>query len=162
MSMMVEETPLPSGYAVRSLVEDLVGRNVDLTESGPLSDVPTNVIAVYVNDKVNLAAVIVTDLDMAAIMGGALGMLPIGGVEDAIEEGILSELMQDNCYEVLNVLAAVFNVGDAQHVRLHQMYRSGGDLPPDVRRLAYAVGGRMDVTLDVTGYGSGRLSVVVR
>jgi hypothetical protein len=162
MSMMVEETPIPSRHAVRSLVEDLVGRDVDLTDSDPLSEAPTNIVAVYVNDKVNLAAVVVTDLPLAALMGGALGMLPIGGIEDTIEEGELTGLIRDNCYEVLNVLAAVFNVGEAQHVRLYQMYGPGDDVPKDVRQLAYAVGGRMDVTLDITGYGTGKLSVIVR
>jgi hypothetical protein len=162
MNTMVEQSPLPSRHSVRTLVEDLVGRDVDLTDSDPLPQASTNVVAVYVNDKVNMSAVIVTDLDLAAGMGGALGMLPIGGVEDAIEDGELPELMRDNCYEVLNVLAAVFNVGEAQHVRLYQMFGPGDDVPADVRQLAYAVGGRMDVTLDITGYGSGRLSVVVR
>jgi hypothetical protein len=162
MNMMVEQSPLPSRHAVRSLVEDLVGRTVDLTDDDAVGNKPTNIVAVYVNDKVNLSAVIVTDLDLAAGMGGALGMLPIGGVEDAIEEGELPGLIRDNCYEVLNVLAAVFNVGEAQHVRLYQMYGPGEEVPPDATQLAYAVGGRMDVTLDIAGYGTGRFSVVVR
>lgn len=162
MNTMVEQSPLPSRHAVRSLIEDLVGRNVDLTDSDAITAAPTNVVAVYVNDKVNLSAVIVVDLAGAARLGGALGMLPIGGVEDSIDEKELSGLIRDNCYEVLNVLAAVFNVEGAPHVRLYEMYDPGEDPPQDVSGLAYAVGGRMDVTLNITGYGIGRLSVVVR
>jgi hypothetical protein len=162
MNMMVEQSPLPSRHAVRSLVEDLVGRTVDLTDDDAVGNKPTNIVAVYVNDKVNLSAVIVVDIECAARLGGALGMLPIGGVEDAIEEKDLPELMRDNCYEVLNVLAAVFNVENAPHVRLYEMYGPNADLPADVAGLAYAVGGRMDVQLKIAGYGDGRMSVVVR
>lgn len=162
MNMMVDQSPLPSRHAVRSLIEDLVGRDVDLTDSDAVATAPTNVVAVYVNDKVNLSAVIVVDLACAARLGGALGLLPIGGVEDAIDEKELPDLIRDNCYEVLNVLAAAFNVEEAPHVRLYEMYGPGESLPQDVSGLAYAVGGRMDVDLKITGYGVGRMSVVVR
>lgn len=161
MSMMLQ-SPLPSRCAVRSLVEDLVGRDVDLTDSDPIPPRTTNVIAVYVNDQLALSAVIVVDLACAAWMGGALGLLPPGGVEDCIDERELSDLIRDNCYEVLNVLAAVFNTPGAPHVRLYEMYGPNEQAPPDVSRLAYAAGGRMDVALDIDGYGDGLLSVVVR
>ncbi len=89
-------------------------------------------------------------------------MLPKGGVEDAIESRALSGLMRDNCHEVLNVLAAVFNVANAPHVRLYEMYGPNAVRP--VRRRA-ALGdarpadGRL---LTVAGYGDGLLSLVVR
>ncbi len=156
------ETPLPSRHAVRSLIEDLVGRTVDLKDAPPMSARPTNVFAVYVNDRIATAAVIVVNLELAARLGGALGMLPKGGVDDAIDEKDLDPMLRDCCYEVLNVLASVFNTGTAQHVRLYEMYGPGDSLPPDVAGLAYAVGGRMDVVLSIAGYGDGHLSVVVK
>jgi hypothetical protein len=162
MNMMVEQSPLPSRHAVRSLVEDLVGRSVDLTDGDAVPAKATNVVAVYVNDKVNMSAMIVVDIECAAKLGGALGMLPIGGVEDAIDEKDLPPLMRDNCYEVLNVLAAVFNVENAPHVRLYEMYGPNQALPADVSAMVGTAGGRMDVALNITGYGVGRMSVIVR
>lgn len=159
---MVEQSPLPSRHAVRSLVEDLVGRTVELTDSDAVTAKPTNTVAVYVNDKLNVSAVIVCDLECAAKLGGALGMLPVGGVEDAIDEHDLPDLMRDNCYEVLNVLAAVFNGEGAPHVRLYEVYGPNQALPGDIASLAGAAGGRMDVVLSIAGYGVGRMSVVVR
>lgn len=162
MSTEVYQSPLPSRHAVRSLISDLVGREVELNDSDAVAKKPTNVVAVYVDDRTSMNAVMVCDLACAARLGGALGLLPPPGVEDAIDEGDMYPLLRDNCYEVLNVLAAVFNVPGAPHVRLYEMYGPGDSLPPDVAGLAYAVGGRMDVVLSIAGYGDGRLSVVVK
>lgn len=160
--MPVYQSPLPSRHAVRSVIEDLVGREVEIADGDPLPVKGTNVIAVYVDDRTSLSAVVVVDLAAAARLGGALGMLPPSGVEDAIDENDLYDLLRDNCYEVLNVLAAVFNVPDAPHVRLYEMYAPNEAVPADVAGLAYAIGGRMDIVLSIAGYGDGWLSVVVK
>jgi hypothetical protein len=162
MNTEVYQSPLPSRHAVRSLIEDLVGREVEINDCDALPRRATNVVAVYVDDRTSMSAVIVVDLACAARLGGALGLLPAGGVEDAIDEKDLFDLLRDNCYEVLNVLAAVFNVPNAPHVRLYEMYASDDAVPGDVAGLAYAVGGRMDVVLSIAGYGDGRLSVVIK
>jgi hypothetical protein len=162
MTTELYQSPLPSRHAVRSLVEDLVGRTVDINDGDPVPKRPTNVVAVYVDDRTSMTAVVVADLPCAAFLGGALGLLPLGGVEDAIDEKDLYPLLRDNCYEVLNVLAAVFNVAGAPHVRLYEMYGPNDGLPGDVAGLAYAAGGRMDVVLSIAGYGDGCLSVVVK
>jgi hypothetical protein len=162
MNTTVDSSPLPSRAAVRSLVEDLVGRPVELTDADPVPAAPSNVVAVYVTDQLAMAAVAVVDLAGAARLGGALGLLPRGGVDDAIDEGDLSGMLQDNCDEVLNVLAATFNTPGAPHVRLYEMYGPNASLPADVAALAQAVGQRLDVLLAISGYGDVRLSVVVR
>ena len=118
--------------------------------------------AVLCRDGLQVSVIIVADLEAAARLGGSLGMLPKGGVDDAIGEKDLSGLLRDNTYEVLNVLSAVFNVENAPHVRLYEMYGPNDAVPGDVAGLAYAVGGRMDVVLSIAGYGDGRLAVIVK
>jgi hypothetical protein len=163
MSGEGEPTPLPSRHAVRLLVEDLVGRNVDLSDAQPLPAKNTNVYAVYVNNRVAVSAVVMTNLELAARLGGALGMLPKGGVDDAIKERDLYPMLRDCCYEVLNVMASLFNVPNAQHVRLYEMYGPGGSpAPADVQQLGTMLGNRLDVRLTIAGYGDGLMAVVVR
>ena len=162
MSTTVESSPLPGRAAVRSLVEDLVGRPVELSDASPVPNRPNNVVAVYVTDQLAMTAVAVVDLAGAARLGGALGMLPRGGVEDAIDEGALSGMLRENCYEVLNVLSATFNVADAPHVRLYEMYGPDVSLPSDVAALAHTAGNRLDVLLSIAGYGDAHVSVVAR
>ena len=162
MSALVESSPLPGRAAVRSLVEDLVGRSVELRDAEPVPPRAGNVVAVYVTDHLAMTAVIVVDLAGAARIGGALGMLPRGGVDDAIDERDLSGMLHDNCYEVLNVLASVFNAPGAPHVRLYEMYGPGASLPGDVAALSQTIGQRLDVMLEIAGYGDAHVSVVVR
>jgi hypothetical protein len=162
VNTVLEVTRLPGRAAVRGLVEDLLGRPVELGDGHPVTAHPANVVAVYVNNSLGLAAVVVVDLAGAARLGGALGMLPAGGVDDAVEAGGLTGMLQDNCYEVLNVLAATFNVAGAPHVRLYEMYGPGASLPADVAALTARSGERLDVVLSIAGYGDVRVSVVVR
>jgi hypothetical protein len=162
VNTILESCSLPGRAAVRGLVEDLLGRPVELSDGDPVTAHPGNVVGVYVNDSLGLAAAIVVDLAGAARLGGALGMLPVGGVDDAIDAGDLSDMLQDNCHEVLNVLAATLNVAGAPHVRLYEMYGPEDSVPADVAALTARTGERLDVVLSVAGYGDVRVSVVVR
>lgn len=162
MSVMTESSPLPSRHAVRSLLEGLTGRDIDIKDGKPIPPNANNTIAVFVTDKLATAAVAVVDLAGAARLGGSLGMLPKGGVDDAIDTKDLYSPIKENCYEVLNVLSAVFNVAGAPHVKLYQMYGPGEAVPSDIAQLAAMLGSRMDVAFTIAGYGDGQLSLVVR
>ena len=162
MNTTLESCSLPDRAPVRSLVEDLLGRPVELSDGDPVTAHPGNVVGVYVNGSLGLAAVVVVDLAGAARLGGALGLLPRGGVDDAIDEGELSGMLRENCHEVLDVLAATLNTPGAPHVRLYEMYGPNASLPTDVAALAQTLGQRLDVVLAIAGYGDVRLSVVVR
>src|SRR3954466_6162177 len=162
MNIQIEQSPLPSRHSVRSLIEDLVGRDVKFRDAPALPVRDSNLLAAYVTDRLTVAAVAVVDLEAAARMGAALGRLPKGGVDEMIAEGGLTQLVRGNCYEVLNVLASVFNVPDAPHVRLHAFYGPGGSAPADVLSLSQVMGSRDDVAMSIAGYGDGRMSIVTR
>lgn len=162
MSTPVGQSPLPTRHAIRSLVEGLVGRNVDLKDADPVPAATTNLVAAYVTDAQAVSAVAVLDLAGAARLGGALGMLPRGGIDDAIETKTLSGVLRDNAFEVMNVLAAVFNVEEAPHVRLYELYGPGGGVPGDVLALSQVMGSRLDVLLTISGYGAVKFSIITR
>jgi hypothetical protein len=162
MNVAVEQSPLPSRHSVRNTIEDLIGRDIDLSDGLPPENKSTNVVAVYVTDKLATSAVCVVDLECAARFGGALGMVPRGVVDEAIAARELPQPMESNCYEVLNVLASVFNLPNAPHVRLYEMYAPNSMIPGDVASIGATMGNRMDVTLKIAGYGSGLLSIVCR
>ena len=162
MTTMTTGSPLPSRHAVRSLLEGLVGRDIEISDGDPVASKATNVIGVYVTDKLAVSALAVVNLEAAARLGGSLGMLPKAGVDDAIAERDLFGALKDNCYEIINVLSAVFNVPEAPHVRLYEMYGPNGVVPGDVAALAASLGNRMDVRLRISGYGDGLLSLVCK
>jgi hypothetical protein len=162
MNAVVQQSPLPSRHAVRSVIEGLVGRDVDIADGVPVPSKTTNVVAAYVNDKLALQAVCIVDIEGGARLGGALAMVPKGGVDDAISERDMPATLRDNCYEVLNVLASVFNVPNAPHVRLYEMYGPNQGVPGDVAAVAGLAGSRMDIALKIAGYGDGMMSIVVK
>jgi hypothetical protein len=162
MNTIVGRSPLPSRHAVRSLLADLLDRDVDLADGNPVPAKTTNIVAVYVTDRLATAALTVVDLECAARIGGARGTLPRGGVDEAIAERALAGKLRSNCYQVLDVMASVFNLPNAQHVRLYQMYGPNEAVPGDIAHLTASTGSRMDIRLTVAGYGSGSMSIVVK
>ncbi|GAB3241543.1 hypothetical protein [Kineosporia babensis] len=156
------QSPLPSRHSVRNCIEGLVGRDVDLDDGMPPPAKSTNAVAVYVTDQLKTSALVVVDLECAARIGGALGMIPRGVVDEAIKARTFSQDLEENCYEVLNVMASVFNLPNHPHVRLYELYAPNAAVPADIAQLAATVGNRMDVKIKISGYGEGTLSVVIK
>ncbi|WHP18999.1 hypothetical protein [Cellulomonas sp. ES6] len=63
--------------------------------------------------------------------------------------------------EILNVTAALFNVGDAPHLKLDAVYAPRDPLPADVAQWVLAYVRRLDLEVEVSGYGRGCASVLV-
>lgn len=157
------ELKVPTAKAIRDLLADLIGREVTVAPGEPvvLGAGVSGSAAVYVTDKLHMVALGVLDLPLTAYLGGALGLLPVGGVQDLLAEGEVSSGALDNVHEILNVASALFNVPGAPHVKLYSLV-SPGDLPPtDVSTAMKLLGGRIDLKVDVPGYGSGALSMVL-
>ena len=97
---------------------------------------------------------------LAAHAGASIGLLPPGASEAAIEDRELPENLTVNAKEVLNIMASLFNVEGAAHLKLYASYAPGEALRPDVADWATRTGSRLDLTVEVTRYGKGALSIV--
>lgn len=159
--MAVTATGLPVAKDVRDLLEGLLGRDVTLTDGTRLTDATATMVGVYVDDQLRMRAVVAMDVALAASVGAAIGLMPVGGVEDAVESGEMLPVQQDNTAEVLNVVAALFNVGDAPHLRLYGWYAPKQASPDDVVAAMPALGGRADWRAGVKGYPGGELSILL-
>jgi hypothetical protein len=60
----------------------------------------------------------------------------------------------------VNVLSALFNTPGAPHSKLHKLYAAGQDLPGDIQGMLAAFN-RIDLVVEVQGYGKGGLSLVL-
>jgi hypothetical protein len=161
MNTMSDTSVIPGPLVVRSLFEDLLGRDVTVTAGEPLTakDLPTAVVAVFVDRGQQLYGVLGMDLKLAANAGAALGLLPAGAAEDAIDEKQLPASIAENVGELCNVLTSLLNREGAPHVKLHQVVYPGNPLPSDVSAHLLALGRRLDLTIEVSRYGVGRLSL---
>ena len=160
----MSETPLPTALEVREVVEGLLGREMTVLTGGPMVD-PAGpggaVVAEYVSDQMQLAALIVMDLPMAARSGAAIALMPSSTSEAAVGDGELTDVLLENAGEILNVLASLFNAEGAPHLRLNAVHGPGASLPADVAPWVMAYVARLDLECDITGYGTGGLSVLV-
>jgi hypothetical protein len=154
-------SPLPSNLAIRNLLEDLLGRDVDVKPGEPCSvgGVPGAAVALYVDDHLRSAAIVVFDFRLAAHAGAAIGLLPPGASEAALEDGVMPSNLHENTAEVLNIMASLFNVEGAQHLKLHAAYAPGEVLRTDVVDWATRTGSRLDLAVEIARYGKGALSI---
>ena len=157
-------TELPPNKAVKDVLEDLLGRDVDVRLSRdrtPLSPEHLTMEAVYVDDQMGTRAVIVTDLPLTAYCATAIGLVPPARAESAIELGGLTDALVENISEVFNIMASLFNRRGAPHVRLYAWYPPGEPAPADIADLTAAYIGRTDLDIDISGYGAGQLGIVI-
>jgi hypothetical protein len=154
---------LPASKDVRDMLTGLVGKPVAVNPGAPVTPTPDKpvAVAVYVDPHMAINALCVMDLGAAAYTGAALALLPPGGAQDAVEEdGELTSLLVEALHEVVNVLSALFNTPGAPHSKLHKLYAPGEDLPGDIASML-ANFNRIDLAIEVPGYGKGALSLVL-
>lgn len=161
---MSAETPLPAAKDVRELFEGLLGRDVQVTTGGGMVDPNEEfgaAVGVYVDNLLRLTALVIFDLDLAARVGAAIGLVPSRGAEEAINAGALPDNLLENASEVLNITASLFNAEGAPHVKLDVVYAPGEAVPADVAQWILAYVRRTDLDMEIAGYGPGRFSLLV-
>ena len=154
---------LPAAKDVRDMLAGLVGKAVAVSPGAPVTPAPNRpvAVAVYVDPQMAVNALCLMDLGAAAYTGGALALLPPGGCQDAVEEdGELTSMLVEALHEVVNVLSALFNTPGAPHSKLYKLYAPGDDLPGDIAGMLAAFN-RIDLAVDIQGYGKGAVSLVI-
>jgi len=157
-------TPLPAALNLRELLESLLGREVDgavITSPVDPHKHPGAMVGAYVDDQLQLRALLLADLALTAYTGAAIALMGPRVAEDVLRSELLSPVLYDNASEILNVAASLFNAAGAPHVRLYEAYAPREVLPPDVDKWVLAQVARLDMELTISGYGAGRMSVLV-
>lgn len=158
-------TPIPELKELRDLLAMMVGRDCEMAladESVTPATQPGVVVGVYVSQFLRTEAIVAMDTALAASLGAAIALIPAATAQGAVGPGPLPDTLLENVSEVFNVVSSLFNVGDAPHLRLDSVHDSGaGPLPGDVATLLRSYGPRLDATVDVRGYGTGLLAVVL-
>ena len=154
---------LPAAKDVRDMLAGLVGRNVTVSPGAPVTPAPDRPVsvAVYVAPDMSVNALCLMDLGASAYTAGGLALLPPGGCQDAVEEdGELSAMLVEALHEVVNVLSALFNTPGAPHSKLHKLYAPGEEVAADLAGMLAGFN-RIDLAVEVQGYGKGSLSLVL-
>ncbi len=154
---------LPAAKDVRDMLAGLVGKPVAVSPGAPVTPEANRpvTVAIYTAPDLSVNAICVMDLAASAYTAGALALLPPGGCQDSVEEDKeLSPMQVEALHEVVNVLSALFNTPGAPHSKLNRLVKDGEDVPGDVAGLLAGFN-RLDLEIDVPGYGKGGMSLVV-
>jgi len=152
----------PTAAEVAELLEGLLDRGVTAVEElrPVLLGRDVRMVAAYVDDTDAVRAVVLLDLTLAAGLGAALALVPPPRVAEALVTAAVPADLADNTREVLNIAASLFNCGD-----VHLKLRDVAVAPQPVGETAVAFlrrpSRRADCRVDVPGYGTGVLAVVL-
>jgi hypothetical protein len=159
ITSMTRELPVPKD--VKDLFEDLLGRPISVSPAEPIrgADIPNTLVAVYVDPTTKIGAVIGLDFALTAFVGAAIGLIPAGGAEACIEDKEISKMIGENAIEVCNVLASLLNREGTTRLKLYNTFLPGNPPPNDAVAHLLALGRRLDLTVDVGGYGAGQIAI---
>lgn len=154
--------PVPIQEDIRDLLVDLLGRGAAVDKVSPLvlEEDQSAVIAEYRTDDGSVGAVCLVDTEFAIRTAGALTMVPPAAVADTLRKGDLADALE-NFQEIVNILAQLLNSPKTSHFRLSGVHVIPGDLPDGVSSLLAQPQFRRDFAVQIDGYGSGRISLLV-
>lgn len=161
---MSTEIPLPIQEAVRDLLSDLVGTGVAVDKTSPLifdEEDTKGVISEYIDDDNVLVALCLADGPFACYCGAALSMIPAAAANESIKRNELPENLLDNYAEVVNIMSRLVNSSTSTHLRLGKVYVVPGDLPEVVANAVASPSMRRDFVATISGYGSGKVSLLL-
>lgn len=155
---------LPTVPLVVSTLSGLLGRQTTVSKAETTDRTAPHIVVEYhMNQTDQLGAAFVIDLEFAALLGGALALIPAGGVKEMVAEGDIGEGCLDAMREVLNVCACIFvSTADGSPSRLISISEPGDTIPDAVATLMSSPMHRTDYLIEVEGYGSGVVSMMTQ
>ena len=154
---------MPDERDVRALLNGLLDRSVTVTrEAAPvLPGRDVHLVGSYVDDDGEIRAVVLCDQVLGTVLGAALALVPTPRVEEALASGLVPPDLADNTREVLNVGASMFNEGEA-HLKLRDTWVVPQPVGDDVVGFLRVPCQRHDLRVEVPGYGTGVLALLLR
>jgi hypothetical protein len=149
---------LPAPQEIGALMATLTGRDISAGMAAS-DDIARSIAAVFDESETGRPTfAVVSDLGFAAFPAAALSLIPAAPTREAVAEGRLTTSLEENAYEVFNVLSRLFNGPGRPHIRLRGVYAMD-ECPPDALRLVGNPQVSYCVELDVEGYGAGAARV---
>lgn len=153
------EIHVPGNQELGQQIGTLVCRVAEVSESEGRNRFEKSChFAYYVTSDETLASFCVVDLSLAAYLGAALAMIPSDIAQEEIDSGELGEDLLDAYYEVANIMAALLCSEGSPHVCLLGIDVAGMPFESAVLTTIKNPGHRIDIQVDVDGYGSGVLT----
>lgn len=126
----------------------------------PAPIAPRGRIPAYRADDQSLASVCVCDLASVIYGGAALGVYLYQVAKEDLDARRLDAAIVENFSEILNICAGWVSAVVKQHVKFAALYLPEVVQPAEVRTFCKLKSPDMHLQLNITGYGTGRISVL--
>ncbi len=147
---------LPTPEIVADTLTKMLRRTVR-AKSAPAKAASAKLSGVYRAVDDTPVAACMADIPFAAFSGAAFSMIPADAARDSIKAGVLDEGMEDNFGEVLNVLSRLFADQGNHRITLQTKSFPPAALPEVASAALTAAGKKLDLEVDIDGYGKGLL-----
>ncbi|HWC36549.1 MAG TPA: hypothetical protein VG650_17210 [Mycobacteriales bacterium] len=154
---------LPALSKLSETLEMVLGKAPGLTDAGwspPAGALPV-AVGTYRDDEGRLAALVWTDLDVAAGLAAAMAMLPRQRVVEVCEAGDLPADMREAVGEVFNIAVGVVATSPDIHLRLTGVEWLADGLSDEVCDVLEEPRAALFARVDLDDYAAGLLSVAL-
>ena len=154
---MPSRYPAPSEQHVETFLSGLVPAptHVARVPSPQPEREPTGIIAEYVNESDELAAIAFADHDAVNFVGGALAAVDAAAVQEVNGSAQLHDTAVERFRDVADGLAANLNSAYTPALRLAHVHRLPGELSDEIKQLWRDPRGKRGYRVTVDDYGSG-------
>jgi hypothetical protein len=152
---------LPDGEGVAQFFSSTLRREVTAKVVKPADD-RLVMNGHYVNGSKALIAGCFCDRALVAYAGAAFSLVPAGAAEDSLAEAELDEVLVENFAEILNICSRLFEGGTGQRVTLSNIEEPGTPASAVSREMLKNPVKRLDLEVDIAGYGKGRLALALQ
>ncbi len=153
---------LPPLEEIAELLHSLLDMKIAVEPGQPVQldqEKPT-AVATFVNEAGRVKTVLLCDLEGIIYLGAGMAVMPA----DLAHEFISSKNIPDNIaeifQEVINESANLFNKSGKLHLSPGVLKITPDTLPDKVERLISKPGSRLDIKIEVPGYGTGMISLI--
>ena len=157
---MATAYPMPDAPKVVQLL-GLLFDGLDVKLGGTFDNSPAGGawFGVFVADSGEPVALCGADANLAANMGAAFSLLPVGVAKDCAKSKELTQVMIENVREIMNICTRLVMDASSPHLKLDQVYQTK-TLPAPAAALLGAPKNRREFQLQLPKYGGGVLSIV--
>jgi hypothetical protein len=154
---------LPEPEALGDLLTGLVGEEVGVAaKSEPVRPQELVLVGAWRDDAGLDRLLCGFDVKLANFLGAALAMIPSAAALDEIKAKRVSDDVFENVKEICNIASGAINQEGSVHLKLGEMFRAGADLPSELTNTFKSPQNRLDLEVDVPGYGSGKLAIALK
>lgn len=162
MPLAAPSRRMPSPTQLGEFLGDLLGKAVTVTARA--EELGTGVTdgvlcGVLLDEAGHVGGVCIADLAAAAYTGAALALIPKGAADEAVTAGALTETLNENFGEIVNIVTGIVNTPIHAHLRMSGVEPGVSDA---VRDLLIKAAGRASFDIDVADYGAGQIALYAR